>query len=192
MTPTGTAEPTAVRPLSLNDMKTLCETRIVYWAQYLPQRLSPTVTSSWQCTDLRWLRTNHSAQAVSITHPHAGAQEYLYKKVMADACIDPHDVSYVEMHGTGTQAGDSIEMTSVTNTFAPEHRRRRSDQPLHLGAIKANVGHAEASSGVNSLIKVCGYLMSLMDMSFLLIVAQRFYSCCDTTTFHLMWGSKSL
>ena len=98
--------------------------------------------------------TNHSAEAVSITHPHAGAQEFLYKKILADAGVDAHDINYVEMHGTGTQAGDGIEMTSVTNVFAPPHRRRRQDQPLYLGAIKANIGHGEASSGINSMVKV--------------------------------------
>lgn len=98
--------------------------------------------------------TNHSAEAVSITHPHAGAQEFLYKKVLANAGVDAHEISYVEMHGTGTQAGDGIEMTSVTNVFAPPHRRRTPEQTLHLGAIKANIGHGEAASGINSLIKV--------------------------------------
>ncbi|KAH0558765.1 Type I Iterative PKS, partial [Trichoglossum hirsutum] len=98
--------------------------------------------------------TNHSAEAVSITHPHSGAQEFLYKKVLDEAGVDPHDVSYVEMHGTGTQAGDFIEMTSVSNVFAPRNRRRRADQPLYLGAIKANIGHGEAASGTNSLVKV--------------------------------------
>ncbi|KAK4989349.1 polyketide synthase [Elasticomyces elasticus] len=98
--------------------------------------------------------TNHSAEAVSITHPHAGAQEFLYKKVLANAGIDAHEISYVEMHGTGTQAGDGIEMTSVTNVFAPPHRRRKPEETLHLGAIKANIGHGEAASGINSLIKV--------------------------------------
>lgn len=98
--------------------------------------------------------TNHSAEAVSITHPHAGAQEYLYKKVLEQASVDAHDISYVEMHGTGTQAGDGIEMTSVSNTFAPRNRQRRQDQPLYLGAVKANIGHGEAASGINSLIKV--------------------------------------
>jgi acyl transferase domain-containing protein len=97
--------------------------------------------------------TNHSAEAVSITHPHSGAQEFLYKKVLDEAGVDAHDISYVEMHGTGTQAGDGIEMVSVSNVFAPRHRRRRADQPLYLGAIKANIGHGEAASGVNSLVK---------------------------------------
>lgn len=98
--------------------------------------------------------TNHSAEAISITHPHAGAQEYLFKKVLADAGVDAHDISYVEMHGTGTQAGDGIEMTSVTNAFAPRERQRTPEQRLYLGAIKANVGHGEAASGVNSLSKI--------------------------------------
>ena len=50
--------------------------------------------------------TNHSAEAVSITHPHAGAQSYLYRQVISSAGVDPLDVSFVEMHGTGTQAGE--------------------------------------------------------------------------------------
>jgi naphtho-gamma-pyrone polyketide synthase len=41
--------------------------------------------------------TNHSAEAVSITHPHAGAQEYLFKKTLTESGVDPHDVSYVEV-----------------------------------------------------------------------------------------------
>ena len=98
--------------------------------------------------------TNHSAEAVSITHPHAGAQESLYNKVLLDAGVDAHDISYVEMHGTGTQAGDGIEMTSVSNVFAPRNRQRTEDQPLYLGAIKANIGHGEAASGINSLVKI--------------------------------------
>lgn len=98
--------------------------------------------------------TNHSAEAVSITHPHAGAQEFLSKKILDAAGVDAHEVSYVEMHGTGTQAGDGTEMRSVTNVFAPAHRRRHPNQPLHLGAVKANVGHGEAAAGVTSLIKI--------------------------------------
>lgn len=39
--------------------------------------------------------TNHSAEAVSITHPHAGAQEFLYNRVLANAGIDAHEIRYV-------------------------------------------------------------------------------------------------
>ena len=43
------------------------------------------------------IATNHSADAVSITHPHAGAQKFLFQKVMDEAGVDIRDVKYVEM-----------------------------------------------------------------------------------------------
>ena len=98
--------------------------------------------------------TNHSANAISITHPHAETQAKLYKKVVREAGISPLDISYVEMHGTGTQAGDGCEMKSVTDVFSPPHLQRRMDQPLYLSSVKANVGHGEAVSGVTALVKV--------------------------------------
>ena len=98
--------------------------------------------------------TNHSADAVSITHPHAGAQSYLYEQVMSRAGVDPLDVNFVEMHGTGTQAGDSVEIQSITDVFAPMTRRRNAKQPLYIGAVKSNVGHGEAVAGVTALLKV--------------------------------------
>lgn len=101
--------------------------------------------------------TNHSAEAVSITHPHAGHQAYLSRLVLGRAGVDPLDVSYVEMHGTGTQAGDAEETQSVADVFAPAHRdqkRRDASNPLYVGAVKANVGHSEAAAGITALLKV--------------------------------------
>ncbi|KAK8138832.1 conidial yellow pigment biosynthesis polyketide synthase [Apiospora sp. TS-2023a] len=98
--------------------------------------------------------TNHSADAISITHPHGPTQSILSRSILDEAGVDPHDVDYVEMHGTGTQAGDGTEMVSVTNVFAPAERHRSSDRPLYLGAVKSNVGHGEAASGITALTKV--------------------------------------
>ncbi|PHH90411.1 hypothetical protein CDD83_3785 [Cordyceps sp. RAO-2017] len=99
--------------------------------------------------------TNQSAEAISITHPHAGAQRDNYRQVMSRAGVDPLDVSYIELHGTGTQAGDAVESESVTDVFAPLAPRRRSDQQrLLLGAVKSNIGHGEAAAGIASLLKV--------------------------------------
>lgn len=99
--------------------------------------------------------TNHSAEAVSITHPHAGSQAYLSNRVLAAAGVNPLDVSYVEMHGTGTQAGDREEIQSVASVYAPATGNRRSSkQPLYIGAVKASVGHGEAVAGVTALLKV--------------------------------------
>ena len=98
--------------------------------------------------------TNHSAEAFSITHPHAGAQKDNYTQVMQSAGINPLDVSYIELHGTGTQAGDAVESESVGDIFAPNAPRRRPDQKLLLGAVKSNIGHGEAAAGIASLIKL--------------------------------------
>ncbi|GFF67491.1 conidial yellow pigment biosynthesis polyketide synthase [Aspergillus lentulus] len=97
--------------------------------------------------------TNHSANAISITHPHAETQSNLYRQVLGQSGVDPLDVGYVEMHGTGTQAGDGTEMRSVMEVFGSERPSRAEDNPLYVGAVKANIGHGEASSGVASLIK---------------------------------------
>ncbi|KKY25484.1 putative polyketide synthase [Phaeomoniella chlamydospora] len=100
---------------------------------------------------IRGIKTNHSASATSITHPSAKDQVSLFSSVLNESRIDPQDVNYVEMHGTGTQAGDNTEIKSVLEVFSPEGNRRK--QPLHVGSLKSNIGHGEAVSGVSALIK---------------------------------------
>ena len=84
---------------------------------------------------------SYSADAVSITQPHAESQAKLYRRVLQDASIDPLDIGYVEMHGTGTQWGDLMEVTSISDVLAAG---RTKEYPLIIGAVKANVGHGEA------------------------------------------------
>ena len=100
--------------------------------------------------------TNHCGQADSITRPHEGDQASVFKRIIRHSDIDPLDVGYIEMHGTGTQAGDATEMNSVLSVFVPEFKRTsvQPARPLYLGSAKANIGHAESASGVSSLIKV--------------------------------------
>lgn len=100
---------------------------------------------------IRGAYTNHCGRTDSITRPFEGDQAAVFNRIMRYAGVDPLDVGYVEMHGTGTQAGDATEMKSVLSVFAPFATRKF---PLHLGTVKANIGHAESASGVASLIKV--------------------------------------
>ena len=95
---------------------------------------------------------NTNAGEGSITHPGAKAQETLYRRVLRQAAVRPHEVAVIEMHGTGTQAGDRVETTAVQNVFASPAEPKRP-QPLIVGALKANIGHSEAAAGVVSLIK---------------------------------------
>lgn len=94
---------------------------------------------------------NHAGNATSITHSDAGSQERLFRKVLRKAQVAPEEISYIEMHGTGTQVGDLAEMTAVANTFK---RAKGDNVPLRVGAVKANVGHTEAAAGIASLLKL--------------------------------------
>ncbi|KAK1995067.1 beta-ketoacyl synthase domain-containing protein [Colletotrichum falcatum] len=99
---------------------------------------------------IRGISTNHSANAVSITQPHGPTQRRLYSQVLQRANLTPGQIRYVEMHGTGTQAGDVTEMNSVYSTFAPG---REPTNPLYVGGVKANVGHGEAGGNTCMVIE---------------------------------------
>lgn len=93
---------------------------------------------------------SYSTTSTSITHPSHVSQEKAFREVLGQTAIDPEEISYVEMHGTGTQAGDFEEMTSVLNVVGGQ---RSASNPLIVGAVKAAVGHGEGVAGVTSLIK---------------------------------------
>ncbi|KAK2758262.1 polyketide synthase pks13 [Arachnomyces sp. PD_36] len=92
---------------------------------------------------------NHSGNSTSITTSDAAAQERLFHKVLRNARVAPEDISYVEMHGTGTQVGDKAEMGAVSSVFS----KGRDGELLPVGAIKANIGHSGAAPGMSSLLK---------------------------------------
>lgn len=91
---------------------------------------------------IRGSARTYSAAASSMTHPSAEAQEDTYQKVLRQSCLSADEIAYVEMHGTGTQAGDVEEMASVSSLS----RNRTRDNPLTVGAVKAAVGHGEGVS----------------------------------------------
>ncbi|SMQ49386.1 unnamed protein product [Zymoseptoria tritici ST99CH_3D7] len=93
---------------------------------------------------------NQCGNSRSITQPDSATQIRLFERVLAKARVDPKAISVVETHGTGTQAGDAAEMSSILAVFG----KRDLHRPLSLGSIKANIGHAEAASGAASLGKL--------------------------------------
>ena len=62
----------------------------------------------------------------------------------------PHEIDYIEAHGTGTALGDPIEAHALSKVFGAESRPRRSP----VGSVKTNLGHLESAAGVAGLIKV--------------------------------------
>lgn len=93
---------------------------------------------------------NQDGKTETITSPSSSAQEQLIRKCYQSALLDPLETQYFEAHGTGTPTGDPIELQAVAAVF----QSRQSTEPLHIGSIKANIGHTEPVSGLASLIKV--------------------------------------
>jgi acyl transferase domain-containing protein len=98
---------------------------------------------------IRASAVNHDGPSSGITVPNELAQERLLRQVLAKARVAPAEVRYIETHGTGTSLGDPIEVGALGAVFGD---RPQSD-PLVLGAVKTNIGHLNAASGVAGLIK---------------------------------------
>ncbi|RCI13992.1 hypothetical protein L249_8046 [Ophiocordyceps polyrhachis-furcata BCC 54312] len=97
--------------------------------------------------------SNHSAEAASLTRPSLQAQRDILTRTLNG--LSPDLVSYVEMHGTGTQIGDATEMNGLLHVLAPPKQNRSSSgEILHLGSVKANVGHGEAVAAATGLVKI--------------------------------------
>ena len=94
------------------------------------------------------IATNQGGLSSRITVPCVSAQASLYEKVLDVARMEPSHLSYIEAHGTGTQAGDPREVESISKVFG----EMRGDC-IPIGSIKGNIGHSEAASGIAGLIK---------------------------------------
>lgn len=82
--------------------------------------------------------------------PSEDEQERLVRNVLSQANVDPKSVAFFEAHGTGTAKGDPIEATAIHRVF---DQSLSSNEPLHIGSVKANIGHLENASGIVSVIK---------------------------------------
>lgn len=92
--------------------------------------------------------TNHCGRSQGITFPNGDAQVELIRRVYREAGMSPQNTVVVEGHGTGTAAGDPIEIRSISKAFGGKR-----SFPLYLGSVKSNFGHLEAASGVLAVIK---------------------------------------
>ncbi|KAK6765329.1 hypothetical protein RB195_025310 [Necator americanus] len=84
-----------------------------------------------------------------ITFPSGERQAQLLEEVYNEAGVDPNSVYYVETHGTGTKVGDPQEANAICQVFCANRK-----QPLLIGSVKSNMGHAEPASGLCSIAKV--------------------------------------
>ena len=93
---------------------------------------------------------NDGSHKVGYTAPSVEGQAEVVAEALANAGVDPHSVTYIETHGTGTPLGDPIEIQALTKAF----RTTASNTGFcGIGSLKSNLGHLGAAAGVSSLIK---------------------------------------
>jgi acyl transferase domain-containing protein len=86
-----------------------------------------------------------------LTAPNGPSQQAVISAALAAAGRRPHEISFIETHGTGTALGDPIEVRSLRNVLM---RDRGEELPCWLGAVKTNIGHLESAAGVAGLQKL--------------------------------------
>jgi acyl transferase domain-containing protein len=100
---------------------------------------------------IRGTAANQDGASSGLSVPNGLAQQAVIREALADAKVDPQQVSYVESHGTGTSLGDPIEVEALAAVYGES---RAKDRPLAIGSAKTNLGHLESASGIAGLIKV--------------------------------------
>lgn len=76
-------------------------------------------------------------------------QESLMRDLYRSTNVSPKDVHFVEAHATGTVIGDCEEVSAIDAVYC-ENR----NEPLLVGSVKSNMGHAESASALASISKI--------------------------------------
>ncbi|BAY23186.1 beta-ketoacyl synthase [Calothrix sp. NIES-2100] len=93
---------------------------------------------------------NQDGRSNGLTAPNGLAQQAVIRQAMQNAGVAPHEIGYIEAHGTGTFLGDPIEINSLKTVLAPG---REPGNTCAIGSVKTNIGHLEAAAGIAGLIK---------------------------------------
>lgn len=89
-----------------------------------------------------------SSDGYHITSPREdglGAASAM-QMAIADAGLQPHDIQYVNAHGTSTPLGDRAETTALRHVFAAHAEQ------LAVSSTKSQVGHLLGASGAVELV----------------------------------------
>ena len=100
---------------------------------------------------------NQDGRSASFTAPNGISQQELLRNALSHSAILPHQVDYLEAHGTGTSLGDPVEFGAIQEVLLARKNGSsvtvENEQPLIIGAVKSNIGHLEGAAGLAGILK---------------------------------------
>ena len=90
------------------------------------------------------LGSSFDAYGVTKPDPEASGAVRAIRWALREARVDPHDVDYINAHGTSTRLNDLMETVAVKRVFGPDNGRARA---LPLSSIKSLIGHLIGAAG---------------------------------------------
>ncbi|HYG34521.1 MAG TPA: type I polyketide synthase, partial [Clostridia bacterium] len=93
---------------------------------------------------------NDGAMKGGYLAPSVDGQAEVVATALQVAGVEAASISYIEMHGTGTQVGDPIEVAALAQAFRNSTDKK---QFCGIGSVKANIGHIDTAAGIASFIK---------------------------------------
>ncbi|MGW5134445.1 amino acid adenylation domain-containing protein [Streptomyces sp. NPDC004135] len=101
---------------------------------------------------LRGAAVNHNGnRATGMSAPSRDAQAEVIEAAWRAAGLPVGSAGFLECHGSGTPLGDAVEAAGLRRAL---RAAGDPDEPLPIGAVKANVGHLDHASGMAGLFKV--------------------------------------
>ena len=87
------------------------------------------------------------AYHATAPEPEGRGAEASMRAAIADAGCGADGIDYVNLHGTGTQANDSMEMKAVRRVFGDDLRAGDPSRPLVVESTKSMTGHCLGAAG---------------------------------------------
>ncbi len=99
---------------------------------------------------IKGVGSSSDGRGSAILTPRSEGQLLALKRAYRDAQVDPDSIGYLEAHGTGTHAGDPVEIQTLKSFYG----EREGIPPVRaMGSMKSMIGHTMTAAGIASLIR---------------------------------------
>ncbi len=99
---------------------------------------------------IRAVGSSSDGHGKGITAPNPLGQQRAIERAWKNAGVSPTTAGLIEGHGTSTQVGDTVEVSSLNRFFG---NLGLPAGKIILGSVKSNIGHLKSAAGGAGLLK---------------------------------------